>query len=433
MHRIPRFWEGFSLPPSFAGKNAMKHPAHGQNQGALARVDSKPVGRRRLDDIAPIRAMDAVVALYSEGEHELSEAIIASLSRAVFEGRHGRPAGPAQRALARISYRVLKWTTTRRKCDGEGYEGGAFRNPILERSGHPYARALLDSTSRETESLVDGGDPMNGPYMMVCPEILKVSNVWDRLFLHSVQSRDVQLRFIFETRATYDAARSRLKTGGVVRLKAVAAGTGLSMILAYDRLIKEGHNPARITVRITDRDKASIAKAERLLAKLASTRNRAGGAETEGGISAGTEDLFEEEPRADTTWEAKYHVVTAVGILDYLQGFTCDTTERSLGLPHLEEPVKAEYLAAKLGHMTAGAGDLIVNTYLPHASTRILELFGRKFDYRNEDNLTALLATADFATPRLVGSGNMYGVLVYEKNPAQRDRRAADAREKKRF
>lgn len=365
-----------------------------------------------------IKAMDAVVALYSEGDQELSEAIIASLSRAIFEGNHGRPAGPAQKTLARISYRLLKLTTTRRKCHGEDYEGGAFRNPILERSRHPYARALLDSTSRERESLVEGGDSMNGPYMMVCPEILKDSSVWDRLFLHSVQSRDVQLRFIFETRATYEAARSRLKTGGIVRLKAVAAGTGLSMILAYDRLIKEGHNPARITVRITDRDKASIAKAKRLLAKLASTQTRAGSAETEGGISAGTEDLFEAEPRSGTTEVAKYHVITAVGILDYLQGFTCDTTERSLGLPHLEEPMKAGHLAAKLGHMTADAGDLIVNTYRPHASTRILELFGRKFDYRNEENLTALLATADFATPRLVGSGNMYGIFLYEKNPA---------------
>ena len=248
-------------------------------------------------NMKPIRPMDAVVALYSEGDHELSEAIIASLSRAVFEGRHGRPAGLAQRALARISYRILKWTTTRRKANGEDYEGGAFHNPILERSGHPYGRALLDSSSREHESLVEGGDPMNGPYMMICPEILKVSNVWDRLFLHSVQGRDVQLRFIWETRATYEAARSRLEKGGAVRLKAVAAGTGLSMILAYDRLIKEGHDPARITVRITDRDKASIAKATRLLAKLASTRTRTIGAETEGGISAGTEDLFEEGGR----------------------------------------------------------------------------------------------------------------------------------------
>jgi hypothetical protein len=131
----------------------------------------------------------------------------------------------------------------------------------------------------------------------------------------------VQLRFIFETRATYEAARSRLQTGGFVRLKAVAAGTGLSMILAYDRLIKEGHDPDRITVRITDRDTASIAKAARLLAKLASTRTRVVGAETEGGISAGTEDLFEEEPgriRPGSNTRG-----TAVGILDYLQGFTC--------------------------------------------------------------------------------------------------------------
>ena len=155
-----------------------------------------------------------------------------------------------------------------------------------------------------------------------------------------------------------------------------------------------------------------------MIAKLASTRGRAVGAEAEGGISAGTEDLFEGGPRSDTTGEAKFDVVTAVGILDYLQGFTCDTTERSLGLPQLEEPLKAQSLAAKLGHMTTGAGDLIVNTYLPHASTRILELFGRKFDYRNEENLTALLATANFATPRLVGSGNVYDVFIYGKNPA---------------
>jgi hypothetical protein len=361
--------------------------------------------------------MDAVVALYSEGEHELSEAIIASLSRAVFGESYGGPAGPAQRALARVSYRVLKWTTTRRKANGEDYEGGAFRNPILERSRHPYGRVLLDSSSREHESLVEGGDPMNGPYMMICPEILKVSDIWDRLFLHSVQSRDVQLRFIWETRATYDAARSRLQAGGSVRLKAVAAGTGLSMILAYDRLIKEGHDPARITVRITDRDKGSIAKATRLLAKLASTQARALGEETEGGISAGTEDLFEGEPQSDRAGEAKYHVVTAVGILDYLQGFTCDTTERCLRLQHPEETVNAEHLAARLGNMAADAADLIVNTYRPHSSTRILELFGRKFDYRNRENLTELLATARFGTPRMVGSGNMYDVLVYEKRP----------------
>jgi hypothetical protein len=365
-------------------------------------------------NMKPIRPMDAVVALYSGGDQELSEAIIASLSHAVFEGKHARPAGPAQRAFARISYRILKWTTTRRKANEEDYEGGAFHNPILERSRHPYGRALLDSSSREHESLVEGGDPMNGPYMMICPEILKISDVWDRLFLHSVQGKDVQLRFIWETRATYEAARSRLEKGGGVRLKAVAAGTGLSMILAYDRLIKEGHDPDRITARITDRDKANIDKTARLLAKLASTRTRTIGAEAEGGISVGIEDLFEEG------WGTTvgYQVITAVGILDYLPGFTCETTEQCLRLQHREEAVNAEHLAARLGNMATDAADLIVNTYRPHSSTRILELFGRRFDYRNRENLTALLATADFGSPRLVGSGNMYDVLVYEKSPA---------------
>ena len=73
---------------------------------------SKPAGGRELGDMEAIRPMDAVVALYAEGNDELSEAIIASLSRAVFGEKHVSPAGPAQRALARISYRILKWTTT---------------------------------------------------------------------------------------------------------------------------------------------------------------------------------------------------------------------------------------------------------------------------------------------------------------------------------
>ena len=191
--------------------------------GCARKIGSKLVGGRGLGD------MEAIKAHGCGGSPLLGRQprIVGSHHRESeprhLWGNHGGPAGPAQRALARISYRVLKWTTTRRKANGEDYEGGAFRNPILERSRHPYGRALLDSSCREHESLVEGGDPMNGPYMMICPEILKVSDIWDRLFLHSVQSRDVQLRFIWETRATYDAARSRLKTGGVVRLKAVAA------------------------------------------------------------------------------------------------------------------------------------------------------------------------------------------------------------------
>ena len=78
--------------------------------------------------------------------------------------------------------------------------------------------------------------------------------------------------------------------------------------------------------------------------------------------------------------------------------------------------MQAEHLAIRLGHMTEGDGVLIVNTYRPHASTRILELFGRRFDYRHRENLSELLATADFGVLRLVGSGHIYDVVVYEKS-----------------
>ncbi len=360
--------------------------------------------------------MDAVAALYSDGQVELSEAIIASLSRALFGVASGAPAGLLQRLFSRLSHRVLKWTTTHEKTVDESGETGSFRNPILERTEHPYAQALLNSSTKDTEALMEGGDPMNGPYMMISPEILGMSDVWDRLLMHSVQGKDVQLRFVWETQATYEAARSRLENGVSIRMKAVAAGTGLSMILAYDRLVNEGYDPARMTVRITDRDRSNVEKAQRLLAKLSSTRSNVTTAETEGGISVETEDLFAEPSASGSIGEAKYHVVTAVGILDYLPGFTCETTERSLRLPQPEEVVQAEHLAVRLGHMTAADGVLIVNTYRPHASTRILELFGRRFDYRHRENLSALVATAGFGVPRLVGSGHIYDVVVYVKS-----------------
>lgn len=360
--------------------------------------------------------MDAVVALYTAGNQELSEAIIASLSRAVFEGEDAGPAGLLQTVMARVSYRILKWTTTcRQGTDKEDSERGACHNPLLMLTGHPYARALLHSSNGEAESLVEGGDSMNGPYMMIVPEILKIATTWDRVFLNSAQGRDVQLRFIWETQATYEAAGCRLEKGGSVRMKAVAAGTGLSMILAYDRLTREGHDPSRINVSITDRDKAQIDKCRRLLAKLPSTRGRMAGGESEGGISAETEDIFEAESATATSRAATYDVVTAVGILEYLPGFTCDTTERRLGLPQPTETATAERLAARLGKMTTDAGALIVNTFRPHASTRILELFGKRFDYRTVENLSALLATAKFRNPRLVGSGNIYDIEVCEK------------------
>jgi hypothetical protein len=182
--------------------------------------------------------------------------------------------------------------------------------------------------------------------------------------MHSVQGKDVQLRFVRETQATYEAARSRLENGVSIRMKAVAAGTGLSMILAYDRLVNEGFDPARVTVRITDRDRSNVDKAQRLLAKLSSTRNNVTTGETAGGISVGTEDLFAEPPASETMEEAKYHVVTAVGILDYLPGFTCQTTEQSLRLPQPEEVVQSEHLAARLGQIT-GIGRTCRRCWLP--------------------------------------------------------------------
>jgi hypothetical protein len=286
----------------------------------------------------------------------------------------------------------------------------------MERTGHPYARALLDSSREEHESLVEGGDPMNGPYMLIAPEIRKASDTWDRIFMDSVQSRDVQLRFAWETQATYDAARTRLENGGAVRLKAIAAGTGLSMILAYDRLMQDGYDPARITARITDREKANIEKANRLLAKLSSTRGRISGAQAEGGILAEAEDIFHESEK-EIALRPKYDVVTAVGILEYLQGFTCGSTEQRHNLGEVEDTATAQMLAARLDVMTTDSASLIVNTFRSHSSARILELFGRRFDYRTQENLSALLAPAHFQAPRVVGSGNMYDVVVYEKKP----------------
>ena len=110
---------------------------------------------------------------------------------------------------------------------------------------------------------------MNGPYMMLSPEIRKNGGLWDRIFFDSIQSKDVQVRFIHETQATYTAAKRVLDRGESVRIKAVAAGTGLSLILVYDKLIRDGYDPKSITAVITDRDPANTEKSNRLLGKLA--------------------------------------------------------------------------------------------------------------------------------------------------------------------
>ena len=69
--------------------------------------------------------------------------------------------------------------------------------------------------------------------------------------------------------------------------------------------------------------------------------------------------------------------------------------------------------------MTTDRATLIVNTCRDDASTRILELFGRKFDYRNRENLRSLLTSANFRPVRLAGSGNIYDVEIYEKTESR--------------
>ena len=376
-----------------------------------------------MQDLKP---MDAVAALFSNDHQELSEAIVASLSRTIFNGGEMRPAGWVQRILGRVSYRILQRTTTSGKGkDARGSEVTIFSNRILECSGHPYAKLLLGSSKSETASLVEGGDPMSGNYIMIAPEIRRNGGLWDRLLLDSVQGKDVRLRMALETRATYESARRWLERGEPVRLKAVAAGTGLSMILVYDRLIRDGYKPDLITATITDKEEANIDKANRLLDKLATTRERKCNLGRGYGISAKTEDIFAGNGKEGTADTGRYDVVTAIGILEYFHGFSYGTTEQRLKLESPVESLTAQNLAMRLCEMTADHGSLIVNTYRDDASARILEVFGRKFDYRNRENLRSLLASVNFRPAGLVGSGNIYDVEVYEKHPLTLDGHAS--------
>jgi hypothetical protein len=355
-----------------------------------------------------LNPMAAVNALYAPDQHDLAEAIVASLSRAIFHENDATPASKGKLFLGRVSHRVVRWTTRSIKSmDDRGREITLFSNPLIERSGHPYGQALLTSSRSETAALVEGGDPMNGPYMMLAPEIRKNSGVWDRIFFDSVQSKDVRIRFIHETQATYMAAKRVLDRGGHVRIKAVAAGTGLSLILAYDKLIRDGYDPKTITAVITDRDPANTEKSGRLLGKLATTRNNLHAH----GISAVAEDVFEE---ADPP-HAPYDIVTAIGIFEYFQGVTHGTTEQRMMLHEPEEEFTAHDLAARLSEMTGDGGNLIINTYRDHSCIRILELFGKRFDFRDRGHLRDLLAPLNFRSCHLAGSGHIYDVEVFEK------------------
>ena len=361
-----------------------------------------------------LQPMDAVAALYSADHHQSSEAIVASLSRVIFDGNDKMPAGKMRMTFARAFYKLLQWTTI--ASTGENISGSevtTFDNAILSRSNHLYAELLMASSKSSNAALMEGGAPMNGHYMMMAPELRKNGRLWDRVFFDSVQGMDVQLRLVWETRATYEAARGWLDRKEPVRLKAVAAGTGLSMILAYDKLIQDGYSPGLITAIITDREQANIEKANHLLNKLATTKENKFSPGMGYGIAAETEDIFAEHGEAGP---AEYDVVTAMGILEYFKGFSYATTEQRLKLaPSVASPT-AQDLAARLYKMTADRSRLIVNTYRDEASTRILELFGRRFNYRSRENLRSLMESVNFRPALLVGSGNIYDVEVYEKN-----------------
>ncbi len=365
------------------------------NVETAPRPSETPESGATLSDLRP---MDAVAALYNDGNPALAGEILSSLSETIFDRPEPPLAGPLQQLMAGLSYRILKRTTVR--------NGTTYRNRVLEHSGHPYAQALLASSTAETQVLVEGGDPMNGPYMMLLPAACKNAILWDKLFLGSVQGKDVKLRFLWETKATHSEAKKRLAPGRTVRLKALAAGTGLSMILAYDRLVRDGAEG--VVAEITDRDPANTAKTNRLLAKLAPARGWKIGPD---GISARTEDIF-----VAPAGESPCDVVTTIGILEYLQGATCDTTERRHGLPEPQEPLTIRQLAEKVAATTTPTASLIANTFRPHRSVRLLELFGKQFDYRHPANLHEVWAKEGFRPARTVGSALVYDVIVYEKS-----------------
>ncbi|MFN0130523.1 MAG: hypothetical protein ACKV19_28005 [Verrucomicrobiales bacterium] len=357
-----------------------------------------------------LRPMGAVAALYGDSLESEAQAVFQRLSDTVFGSHALAPSNFGRQLLSLLSCRIVKRTTRATQSEG----AIVYRNRLIEGSGHPYARALLSSSHDTLQSLVEGGDPMNGPYMMIVPEIRAQGDRWDRIFFDSLQGRDVQLRFIWETRATTEEARRRLRAGRPVHLSAVAAGTGLSLILAYERLLRDGHDPAALSVTITDREPANTEKTRRLLAKLPLTRDRVSDSPAPGAVTVLSHDAFADPahpiPPSD--------VLTAIGIFEYLQGHTCTTSEHRLGEAEQTDPHDAPALAARLASTLAPDGSLIVNTYQPHPSTGLLETFGKRFDFRTRADLASLLALSGLQPVRLIGSGHIYDVEVYQKKPS---------------
>ena len=350
--------------------------------------------------------MDAVKALYAPGQEETARAVVAGLGARVFDAPPPRPSNLVRRGLARMVWHLMRGTTrTETRSGPDGKPMAVFRNRILERSGHPYAATLLESSRADTQDFVEGGDPMNALYMMLVPDIRRHAKLWDHIILDSVQARDVQWRFFWETRCHHDLASARLARGEAVRLKAVAAGTGLSMVLVLDRLVREGHDPALITATIADREAANVAKAARLLGKLEST----GPLLESGRVRAVAEDLLapaEGEP---------CDVITVMGILEYFPGHTFTTTEEHHGQPVPQGPPHAEDLVRNIAAMTAPGGGLVTNTFRLLPAVRIMEVFGKKFRYRGRPEMQRLLASSGFVPAGRHHSANIFDVEVFRK------------------
>lgn len=359
--------------------------------------------------------MEAVETLYGEGNEHVSREIVAALNRRIFGQSLPRPSNIARRALGRFAFLLMNRTTKREFRTGpEGKPVAFYRNRILERSNHPYARTLLEPSRADTEHYVEGGDPMNAVYMMLVPEIRRKAGTWDHIMLDAVQSRDVQWRLVWETRITHDLATRRLRDGKPVRMKAAAAGTGLSMILATERLLEDGYDPQLISVSITDREPANIEKALRLINKLPAVgRHLALHTGSSHGIVLHIEDLLHASSK--TAHDARFHVVTAIGILEYFPGFTFTTTEEHLGETVPGGGAQARDIVAALSSMTAAGGFLVTNSFRKCSAIRTMEVFGKRFRYRGRKEMEALLATGGFVPAGKVVSGNIFDVEVYSQ------------------
>lgn len=360
--------------------------------------------------------MEALTVLYGEGDMEGARAIIRNLSHRIFNEPPPPPSGAVRRWLAHFVLWLMRKTTHAQRSIGpDGIPLVTYRNTILEGANHPYASTLLEPSRADTSSFVEGGDPMNAIYMMLVPQIRRNANLWDTIMLDSVQARDVQWRLVWETRLTHELAVRRLQDGKAVRLKAAAAGTGLSMILVLDRLMEEGHDPGQITADIGDREEANIRKAVRLMEKLPTLKPHLNMDGDGPGIFARVEDLLAASPgdRASSS-----DVVTLVGILEYFHGHTATTTEELSGGDAPQGPVEAADLVRIIGHMTASDGSIVVNSYRLGTAARILETFGKKFRYRGRPEMQTLLAHGGFIPGNRHASGNIFDMEVFRKEDA---------------